>query len=300
MKTIFIEYNNVKIINEPINLCLGYFDGLHVGHKLLINKAKDNEAKSALLTFDFSKDVVLKNKKYLTSIQDKEEILISEKVDYLIVLKFDERIKNLSKEEFIDFLKDSFNIKKLITGFDFRFGKNASGNNDTLKEYFDLEVINEYKIDNHKVSTSLIINNIENGNVEYAKENLGRYYSIKNKVIHGKELGRKIKFPTANISLGSYVKPKDGVYATFVIIDNKRYLGFANVGVHPTVNELINPLIEIHIFDYNENLYDKYVKVEFVKMIRDELKFNSVDDLVNQLEKDKITSITILEETNKM
>ena len=123
---------------------------------------------------------------------------------------------------------------------------------------------------------------------------LGRNYQITGLVERGNNIGNKYGFPTANINLGNYVIPKNGVYATYIFIDGKKYLGFANIGYHPTIQELENPILEVHIFDYDDNLYDKYIKVSFVKYIRAEMKFENMECLYNQLKKDYITAKEIL------
>lgn len=289
MQTIRISIDNILSVIDDISLCLGYFDGLHLGHKKLIQRAVNSKYKSALLTFKFN-NINLKNKKKLTSLLDKEMILDSLGLDYLFVLDFDFQVKELEPKEFIERIILKLNVKELVVGKDFTFGKNALGNVDFLKSYFskyNVIVIDDYLFNNKKVSTSNIIKEIENGKIENANLMLGYHYSISSQVKKGFCLGNKIGYPTANIELNDYVVPKNGVYLSRIIIDNKNYFGMSNIGYHPTINELNKPLLEVYIFDFNENIYEKNIKVELIKYIRDEKKFNSVDELLKQLSFDE-------------
>ena len=212
-------------------------------------------------------------------------------IEDIIVLTFDNISMNLEPNEFIDYLLNTLNVKNITVGFDFSFGKRGRGK---VKDLLELEpnikvnVIDELKIDDKKVSSSYIIEDIKNGNIESLDKTLGTLYYVKGKVIRGLGNGRKLSFPTLKFELyDEYVIPKKGVYGVNVEIDGKTYLGMANIGVHPSIAELDKELLEVHLFNFNEDVYGKEVKCTFLYFIRDEVKFNSLDDLINQLKKDK-------------
>lgn len=290
MQVIKFKLNDELSCFDEISLCLGYFDGIHLGHQKLIERANKSNYKSAVLTFDFNNDVSLKNKSFLTSLDDKKNILNKMNVDYLFVLFFDDNVKNLSYKDFIHKIILKMNAKELVVGKDYGFGKNAEGNVDVLKRessLYDVIVIDELSFNSKKIGTSQIISLIKNGDIKTANELLGYYYKITGIVEKGYHLGQKIDFPTANIDLGNYVKPKNGVYLCCVIIDNKKFYGMCNIGKHPTVNKLDSDLLEVHIFNFDNIIYNQLISVEFIDYIREERQFDSVIDLYNQLKKDK-------------
>ena len=182
-------------------------------------------------------------------------------------------------------------VKEVVVGRDYTFGKNKSGNVDTLKilsnDVYEVKVVDEVIVDDEKVSTSKIISFIEDGNVRKVNQLLSRLYKISGKVKSGHGFGILNKVPTANIDINGYIKPKNGVYATLIRIDEKIYKGVTNVGVHPSINVLDEPIIETYIFDFNEDIYDEVIDVYFIDFIREEIKFDNVDELYNQLENDK-------------
>ena len=298
MKTIHFKLSDKYTLNEDLSLCLGYFDGLHKGHFTLFSRAISSKYKSGVLTFNFASNIMLKNKRHITSIEDKERILSEIGIDYLFVLDFDDEVKSLSPKDFIDKIVLALGAKEVIIGDDYKFGYKAQGNFETLINFsnnkYSVIKMEDLKIDDYKIGTSSIIKLIENGEIEKVTYMLGRNYQITGLVERGNNIGNKYGFPTANINLRNYVIPKNGVYATYIFIDGKKYLGFANIGYHPTIQELENPILEVHIFDYDDNLYDKYIKVSFVKYIREEMKFENMECLYNQLKKDYITAKEIL------
>ena len=298
MQTIIFNVNDKLDIKDNLSICLGYFDGLHLGHKKLIEVSKNTPYKSALLTFIFDSDVNLKNNKYLTSLQDKQNILSSLGVDYLFVLRFDNEVKNLLPSQFIDQVLMMLNPKVLVVGEDYRFGKMAKGDINYLKSYsnqYEVKVVEEEKIDNKKIGTSLIIEFLKEGNLKMVNELLGYYYKITGVVETGYKLGNKYDFPTANVKLNQYVMPKKGVYASIITIDDKKYYGMTNIGNHPTVNELDEALLEVNIFDFNQDIYQKVISVELVNYIREERNFSSIKELYNQLKIDKKKCIELFE-----
>jgi len=298
VKTIYFKLSDCLMLKDEISLCLGYFDGLHKGHFTLFNEALKSPYKSGVLTFNFASNINLKNKKHITSIQDKEKILNDIGIDYLFVLDFDDEVKGLSPEDFIEKIVLSLGAKEVIIGDDFKFGYKAQGNYETLisfsKNRYKVIKKDDLKFDNDKIGTSSIIQLIENGEMEKVKSLLGRYYRINGIVKKGNNIGNKYGFPTANVELDNYVIPKNGVYATYIQVDGEMYLGFANIGYHPTIQKLQEPLLEVHIFDYIGNLYNHHIDVIFVEYIREEIRFSNIDLLYEQLKKDYLKAKEIL------
>ena len=284
--------------NKPRAICLGYFDGIHLGHRELINKtikeAKEHNLVPTFLTFDPDPNFVLgfKSKNELIMpLSDRFELVKELGIEDIIVLKFDEESMNSEPNEFIDYLLNTLNVKNITVGFDFSFGKRGRGKvNDllALEPKVKVNVIKPYKVNDKKVSSSYIIEDIKNGNVSDLKDTLGQLYSIKGTVIRGLGNGKKLSFPTLNIDpLDEYVEPKHGVYAVKVELKGKMYLGMANIGVHPSISELDKALLEVHLFGLNEDVYGESVTCTFLSFIREERKFLSLNELINQLENDK-------------
>jgi len=283
---------NKKPSDSKINLCLGFFDGLHVGHKYLIQQAKEPNVRLGVFTFDGSlKSITNKRKNGLiTTIADRSKILEELGVDVLFVIEFTRGIMDMEPEEFIERFLKPLDINTIYVGADFSFGKHASGNVELLKKHFNVEVVDFIMDDSKKISTTTIFQYLSDGEIGKANRLLGREYFIRGKVIHGFSAGsKKLGFPTANIEMtGQYIFPKNGVYATKIEIDGKEYSSMTNIGIHPTINRLDDPSIETNIFDYNEDIYDKEIKLSFYEYIRDEKNFNSVEELIEQLNRDKI------------
>lgn len=283
----YINLVNQEILNDEISLCLGYFDGIHKGHISLINRAKNSSYKSGLLTLvNFNK-----RNEILTSLEDKIDILKKLNIDYLFLLEFNDETKNLTPDEFIKKVILKLNPKEIIVGSDYTFGKNKSGNLESLKKYKEYKLITMPFIyyNDEKISTTFILKNLELGRIDIVNSCLLNNYSIKAKVVHGKGNGHKFNFPTANLKLeGNYKLPKNGVYKGYTYIDNKKYLSMINVGTHPTISELEKPIIEVHLIDEQIDMYNQHVTIEFISYIRDEKKFSSPDELIKQLTKDKL------------
>jgi len=291
MEIIEFEYGKLQPINEKIVLCLGYFDGVHLGHKHMITKAINEGYKVGVLTFDNSPKFVLgkfpKNN-LLSSNADKAEILSELGVSYLFLMHFDKETVNLTKDEFLDNVLNVISPLKLFCGEDFRFGARGEGTPNFLSNYFDVEVVDTIKIDNVKVSSRDIVFFINDGKIEKANAAIGRPYRINGLVVMGKQNGHKLDFPTANISLDyPYAFPKNGVYYGWAEVYGKRFKSMINVGTHPSVEELNEPLIEVHIIGFEGNLYGKDIFIEFIGKIRDEKFFDDVEKLKYQLKKDK-------------
>ncbi len=294
-------YDNKAFNEESKNnyIALGSFDGLHLGHLSLIEKAKDlavkNNGKSIIFTFKNHPRKFLNTTNKIQLIMTNEEkidILQNEEVDIIAFKAFDEKIMKMMPDEFIRWLCKSYNVKGIIVGFNFKFGYKNLGDVETLekfqKEYkYKLYVMKPYTMQDEIISSTSIRKELLDGNVKKAFNMLSRPYMLSGKVIDGKKLGRTIGFPTANLEINKEkVIPKKGVYYTNVKIDEKTFKGITSVGNNPTVNgqELT---LETYILNFNEDIYGKEIKVYFIDRLRDEIKFNNINELVAQLKKDK-------------
>jgi riboflavin kinase/FMN adenylyltransferase len=281
------------LTDEHYALALGFFDGLHQGHLALVDEVKkiadEKHLKSAIMTFDRHPLSLLKNEKCqsLISSNDRIELLADMGIDTLFVIRFTMDVAKLSPQAFIDqYLK---HVDHLVVGFDFHFGHKNKGDVSSLShQHFEVSVIAPIMYDKkRKVSSTLIKELLTSGNVEEANRLLTRPFSIRGEVVHGKKRGRTIGYPTANVDFDSYYVIRRGVYGVRVKLNDSVYYGMGNVGINPTFNELSNDLLEVHIFDLDEDLYGKTIKVEFIKFIRDEKTFSNIEELKLQLKKDE-------------
>ena len=283
---------------------IGTFDGVHIGHQQILHKlvseAKKANKKSVLLTFFPHPRMVLQKEasiKLLNSIEERAELLAKTGLDYLIIHPFSIEFSRLKALDFVrDILVNQLNTSKLIIGYDHHFGKNREGNIEQLTEYshmydFSVEEIPAQDIDSVAVSSTKIRRALGEGDLETANSYLGYNYVLKGKVISGEKLGSKIGFPTANLELAEDYKliPKIGAYVVKSIINDKEVYGMMNIGNRPTVNGNYQT-IETNFFNFSADLYDQEIKIELLHFLREEQKFDSVDDLVNQLQKDEKTS----------
>lgn len=278
--------------DQPLSLALGVFDGMHIGHQQLFTKLFENPYKKAILTFS---NIIKTKHRYdclLTSIADREEIARQLGIDTTFFIDFDEEVKNLSPKKFVDLFLVDLNIAEIIVGEDFRFGARAAGRAGDLSKFLPNAkttiVPTMFSPEGKKISTTFIIEQLINGNLEKANSELTRLYRIKGSVQSGFHTGSRIGFPTANIlPQTNYVIPQNGVYATYIEIESKRYLSMTNIGIHPTINQLSSPSIEVNVFDLNDDLYGKKISLEFIEKIREEKKFPSLRDLQVELKKNK-------------
>jgi len=294
-------YDNKAFGEERKNnyIALGSFDGLHLGHLSLVRKvkslAKENNGKSIVFTFKNHPRAFININNKIELIMTNEEkvnVLQKEKIDILAFKNFDEKIMNMMPEEFIRYLCKTYNVKGIVVGFNFKFGYKNLGNVELLKkleeEYkYKLYVMKPYKSEGEIISSTIIRKELVNGNVRKAFNMLSRPYMLSGKVIDGKKLGRTIGFPTANLKINEQkVIPKKGVYYTNVKIDEKIFKGITSIGNNPTVNgqELT---IETYILDFNNDIYGKEINIYFIDRIRDEIKFSNINELIEQLKKDK-------------
>lgn len=296
MKIIHESFYNIKMIDK-LCIALGTFDGVHSGHKKIIegivNTSRAKGFKSAVLTFDVHPFTVLKPDEKIKLITDnsiKAEIIASLGVDYLIFVCFDHEFANIDATEFIKILKMNYNAEMLACGFNYTFGKRGKGDIhllENLKDEFsyELHVMDRVTYHNHVVSSSTIRKKIEAGKIADANILLGYNLFYKGIVKRGKMLGRRLGFPTANIEIIDNSCLKNGVYVTTAYIDGRVYPSISNVGYNPTVeNNKRN--IETYIFDFNEELYDREIKIEFLEFLREEKKFSSVEELRKRVHKD--------------
>lgn len=283
---------NVPKLNKKLCLCLGYFDGVHIAHQRLINEAKvTSDDQIGIITFVSG----VKGKESITSLDDRLNLFKALKVDYVFVFSFNKALKNLSAEQFKKKFLDAVKPTTLIAGHDFKFGKNRQGDIAYLKKYYKVHVVDFLKKNNKKISSNDIISFIKEGNIKKANEYLGRAYQIKGRVIHGLRNGSKLNFPTANIKiLDNYVVPRFGVYKVITYINGVPRLGIANVGIHPTIDKLKAPLLEVNIQNFSANIYGKEIYVEFVDFVRPEKKFKNEKELIKQIKKD-ISSLKSLQ-----
>ncbi len=298
MKVIHYYLDKPIDLKEPLAMAMGYFDGLHLGHQALANKVKDFAAShhiaSALMTFSPNPLITLGKmdvEHHLTSFNDRAKLLEKMEVDYFIIVNFDKKVSELSPEDFFEKFIEPLNIKCLVCGFDYHFGFKGKGNGTMLKDlardHFEVYIQEEITIDNQKVSSTRIQKALREGQVDIAHQLLGRPYSIHGKVIKGRQIGRTIGFPTANVNYGDYAIPQNGVYAVKIKVDEHMYTGMCNIGYNPTFDSLDHASLEVNIFDFDQDIYGKEVRVYFYSMIRQEVKFSSPNELITQLNKDK-------------
>lgn len=286
-------------------LTLGTFDGVHFGHKKILEKLTQNtengKYESLVLTFFPHPRMVLQEDsdiKLLNTIDEKIDLLNKIGIQNLVIHPFDEKFSRLTAEEFVkNILVDQFHIHKIIIGHDHRFGRNRTANIEDLKTFgkqynFEVEEISAQEIKEVSVSSTKIRQALSEGTISLANEYLGYNYSLTGIVAKGKQLGRTIGFPTANIQLEENFKliPKNGVYIVKSIINDKTVLGMMNIGNNPTV-EGKSQTIEINFFDFNEDLYGQKITISLLERIRSEQKFDSISLLKEQLEKDKNTAL---------
>ncbi len=295
-------FTNLEIYSEkkPLVLSLGMFDGVHKGHQSIIaeiNKiAGEKGLESAILTFwPHPKTIFNPNEdlKLINTIEEKSQLLEQFGVQNLFLQKFDEEFRNLTGEEFIrQILVKKFNVKHLIIGYDHVFGKNRSGNFELLQKMapelgFEVQQMEAVNIFNNTISSTKVRNALAEGKIKKANEMLGYHYPVSGKVVHGKKIGRTIGFPTANIEVENIkLLPKKGAYIVEVLVQNQHYKGMLSIGTNPTVNgEQLTT--EVYILNFNEDIYDENITVEFRDFLHDEIKFESLEKLIERLEEDK-------------
>ena len=291
MEIIEFTYKDAPKNLEKMNLCLGFFDGLHLGHQKIIASAKKDGVKVGLLSFSEPPSYVLgyrKDNKCLMSIDDKANVGEQFGVDYLLILHFDEECACITREEFVNNILNNINPNKIFVGEDFKFGFEGKGNPKYLSKFFDVKITPILKKQNNKISSRKIRELVEEGNIKAANSLLGHHYAVAGNVVNGLHNGTSIGFPTANLKIDfPYVVPKNGVYLGNCIVREEKKKCLICVSNHPSIMKLNSPIIEVHILDFNEDLYGVFIAVSFIEKIRDIILFDNLDDLKSQIEKDK-------------
>lgn len=296
-------FNNIQSYSpekESI-LTIGTFDGVHIGHNKILTKlveeSKKNNLSSLIMTFFPHPRMVLQKSqeiKMIDTIDEKIHLFEKTGVDNLIIQPFDENFSKIRAKEFVEeILVKKLKIKHIIIGYDHRFGKDREASVDDLKKFglnymFTVEEIAAQEIHSIAISSTKIRNAILKGEIKKCNEYLGRNFMLTGEVVHGDGLGKKINFPTANIEIPETYKiiPKNGVYLVKAIINSEIYFGMMNIGVRPTIGGE-NKSLEIHFFNFKDNIYNKTFSVEIICKIRDEEEFSSIDELKIQLKKDE-------------
>lgn len=293
MQELRINLENTPYIDYPINACIGYFDGLHIGHQRLVERvvqlSKENGAIPALITFDPDPWAVLKglrNIPHLSSMEDRKQLATQLGIELWIVLAFDETMANLSIQSFHEKILNPLHLQTLVCGYDFHYAQKGQGNTETLQaqSQFAVEVIEEVSSGKEKISSTRIEQCLLKGEIQEANSYLSRPYCLRGNVVHGKRLGHEMGFPTANLAVHeTYIYPRIGVYVGSVEIHHKRYMAMINIGNNPTFNYRQDVSVEAHILDFNEDIYNQNVIFYFHDYIRDEKTFANMAALSEEL-----------------
>jgi riboflavin kinase / FMN adenylyltransferase len=298
-----LNLNSIKL--PPLSMALGYFDGVHLGHQKVILEAKQQaarlEIKSAVMTFDPHPSVILgktdQHVQYITPLKDKIKLIEQLGIDYLFVVQFTQEFANLLPQEFIDQFIIDLNVKHVVAGFDFSYGRMGKGTMETLpfhsRRQFTYSVVEKFTSDNEKVSSTRIRKYLKEGRTGELPHLLGRFYTTSGTVIHGDKRGRTIGFPTANCEINEeYIVPPVGVYAVKAKVDEMWYQAVCNVGYKPTFNQNgLKPSVEVHLFDFDQDIYGKNVQIEWHIYLRKEQKFSGITELVSKINTDKQNAI---------
>ncbi|MBO5000169.1 MAG: bifunctional riboflavin kinase/FAD synthetase [Bacteroidaceae bacterium] len=293
------EHNKQNI--TPSVATIGFFDGVHLGHRYLIDQVKIAASQcgwcSSIITFPIHPRQVIQSDyqpQLLSSPDEKLELLASTGVDNCILLPFTKELSLLTAKEFMQLLYDTYKVRMLVIGYDNRFGHNRA---ETFEDYcrsgqelgIHIMQATAYTQEQDKVSSSAIRRALLTGDIETSKKYLGYDYFLEGTVVNGYKVGRKIGFPTANLQVDFPHKliPSVGVYAVYVYVEGKQWKGMLNIGHRPTLNNGNNLSIEVHILDFQSDIYNHKIRIEFIHFLRPELKFSSVDELVSQMQKDK-------------
>ena len=304
------RFNNINEFNckKSTIITIGTFDGVHLGHQKILKKlnieAENNGLESSVLTFFPHPRTVLNpdsSLKLINTIEERISLFKKSKIDNLIVHPFTKEFSELDSEDYVkNILVDQLKAKIVLIGYDHKFGKNRTADINNLKEYgikynFEVIEIKAEEINDIAISSTKIRNSIEEGDIQLTNSYLGYEFSFFGKVVKGNSIGKTLGFPTANIKIGTDLKliPKNGVYLISTIINQKIIFGMMNIGIKPTTNENTKS-IEVNLFDFNQDLYDKNITIYIKQFLREEIKFDSLNELKLQIEKDKITCNSII------
>lgn len=301
---------SLQRLNNPA-ISIGVFDGVHRGHAAIFGKVKQRAVEmggdSAIVTFWPHPRVVLGKKsdelRFLTSLDEKKALISQNSIDHLFVMPFTNEFAQIPPCRFVkNYLVNLVGLRHLVFGFDHHFGYKRQGNYENLKSCAELYGFNIEQVDpvmdgNIRISSTVIREALNQGDVKLASRLLSYFYSLEGKIIGGKKIGRRIEFPTANIEICDKHKliPADGVYAVKVTIEESDFMGMMNIGFRPTVNrDDRDKSLEVHIIDFEGDVYNQIIKISFIERIREEREFSSVDKLKEQLIKDKNITLQVL------
>ena len=291
---------------SPTVATIGFFDGVHLGHRFLIQQVKvaatQTGWQSSIITFPVHPRQVIQSEfqpQLLSSPEEKIELLASTGVDNCILLPFTRELSQLTAYEFMQLLYDKYKVRMLVIGYDHRFGHNRA---ETFEDYcrygrelgIHIMQASAYTQEQDKVSSSAIRRALQTGDIRTATKFLGYHYYLEGTVVDGYKVGRKIGFPTANLRVDFPNKliPSIGVYAVYVYVNGEKHKGMLNIGYRPTINNGTDLSIEVHILDFEGDIYHQKMRIEFIDFLRPEEKFNSVDELVLQMQKDKVATFS--------
>ena len=299
MRMITIETGTEKVYQGPITACIGYFDGVHLGHQALIQKtvevAKENGSEPSLITFDPDPWVAIKGidpstVRHISTFRERLDRIVEFGIVNVIILKFTRDMSGLTDAQFCSDILGKLNIQAMICGFDFHYGFKGKGNSSTLaaQMHVPVYVVEAVMDEKGKISSTRICEAIEKGEMDEVRHLLGTDYSMSGTVVHGRHVGTALGFPTANIDYqNEYLVPACGVYAGYVIVKGKKHMAMINVGHNPTVNFRNDISIEAHILDFDEDIYGCSIRVIFHTFLRPEVRFANRTNLIMQLEQDR-------------
>lgn len=301
METIYIDIDKREKLKTPLATCIGYFDGIHRGHQALINKtktiAKENSLKSALITFYPDPfEVINKGKvqKHIQDFQSRLKIIASYEIDYCIVFGFSAKLAKQDPDDFLNLLLDCLNIKAMVCGYDFHYGHMGKGDSESLRRAcvgrFSVDVVPEVSYQNQKISSTRIRQAIECGDMPLVSELLAYDFFIKGQVVHGLGNGHRLGFPTANIQYDKEVilPLANKVYRGYCKVNGKYYKAMINYGNNPSIKHDNPYTLEAYLLDYDGVMYGQEVYLYFKEILRDEVHFNHLADLINQLKNDRL------------
>ncbi|MEN7551415.1 bifunctional riboflavin kinase/FAD synthetase [Rapidithrix thailandica] len=288
----------------------GTFDGIHIGHQKILSRLKEIARKeggeSIVLTFWPHPRLVLfpeqTDLKLLSTLEEKIALFERYGIDHLVIAEFSPEFAQLSSTDFIKkIIINQLKTKKLVIGYDHRFGKNREGSFEYLRQNatsfgFEVEEIPPQEVKEVTVSSTKIRQALAEGQVDIANKYLGHDYSLSGKVVHGDKIGRKLGYPTANLEISERFKliPRTGIYAVEVLYQGGTYQGMLNIGNRPTLKENLSTTIEVNLFDFDQEIYGEYLTILLKKYLREELKFNSMEELRDQIARDKEDTLTVL------
>lgn len=304
IRRIHHPYQSSDLYQDEIVLILGFFDGVHRGHQEVIQRgieiAREKGIKAAVMTFNRHPGIVYRSfdmtqYAYLTPLKRKEELMEKFGIDILYEVNFTSKFGSLSPQEFVDQYIVGWNAKVVVAGFDYTYGKKDIANMETLPDYakgrFEVVTVSKKEEEQKKISSTRVRQVISDGKIDEANELLGYVYETSGFVIHGDARGRTLGYPTANIYPHPYVFiPKRGVYAVKMYVDDEWHDGMASIGYNVTFESRRSYSVEVHLFDFKKEIYGEDVRVKWVKYLREEIKFNSKEELIEQLEQDELDS----------